>query len=136
MCPSILPGGGQAGVRVGGGPSGVVYGLQVPPQALVPAPGVGLSHAGGGKVRAGGLPLLGGACRHRSAPGAAVAPAPCFLCEIWAQIWAQAVVEFGTQKKVENSIYSLKMELWEEKNNNKPNQGYEYCFRPPFVCRP
>ena len=79
----------QAGVRVGGGPSGIVYGLQVPPQALVPAPGVGLSHAGGGKVRAGGLPLLGGACRHRSAPGAAVAPAPCFLCEIWAQIWAQ-----------------------------------------------
>ena len=113
-CPSILPGGGQAGVRVGGGPSGIVYGLQVPPQALVPAPGVGLSHAGGGKVRAGGLPLLGGACRHRSAPGAAVAPAPCFLCEIWAQIWPQAVVEFGTQKEVENSIYSLKMELWEE----------------------
>ena len=45
---------------MGGGPSGIVYGLQVPPQALVPAPGVGLSHAGGGKVRAGGLPLLGG----------------------------------------------------------------------------
>ena len=85
-CHSILPGGGQAEVRVGGGPSGIVYGLQVPPQALVPAPGVGLSHAGGGKVRAGGLPLLGGACRHRSAPGAAVAPAPCFLCEIWARI--------------------------------------------------
>ena len=136
MCPSNLPGGGQAGVRVGGGPSGVVYGLQVPPQALVPAPGVGLSHAGGGKVRAGGLPLLGGACRHRSAPGAAVAPAPCFLCEIWAQICAQARVKLGTQKEGENSIYSLKMELWEEKNNNKPNQGYEYCFRPPFVCRP
>ena len=73
MCPSNLPGGGQAGVRVGGGPSGVVYGLQVPPQALVPAPRVGLSHAGGGGVRAGRLPLLGGACRHRSAPGAAVA---------------------------------------------------------------
>ena len=109
-----MPGGGQAEVRVGGGPSGIVYGLQVPPQALVPAPGVGLSHAGGGKVRAGGLPLLGGACRHRSAPGAAVAPAPCFLCEIWAQICAQACVEFGTQKEVENSIYSLKMELWEE----------------------
>ena len=30
------------------------------------------------------------------------------------QIWAQACVEFGTQKEVENSIYSLKMELWEE----------------------
>ena len=44
-CPSILPGGGQAEVRVGGGPSGIVYGLQVPPQALVPAPRVGLNHA-------------------------------------------------------------------------------------------
>ena len=97
-CPSILPGGGQAEVRVGGGPSGIVYGLQVPPQALVPAPGVGLSHAGGGKVRAGGLPLLGGACRHRSAPGAAVAPAPCFLCEIWAQIWPQGRHTKGGQK--------------------------------------
>ena len=80
--------------------------------------------------------LLGGACRHRSAPGVAVAPAPWFLCEIWAQICAQARVKLGTQKEGENSIYSLKMELWEEKNNNKPNQGYEYCFRPPFVCRP
>ena len=88
-----------AEVRVGGGPSGIVYGLQVPPQALVPAPGVGLSHAGGGKVRAGGLPLLGGACRHRSAPGAAVAPAPCFLCEIWAQIWAQGRHTKGGRKQ-------------------------------------
>ena len=95
----ILPGGGQAEVRVGDGPSGIVYGLQVPPQALVPAPGVGLSHAGGGKVRAGGLPLLGGACRHRSAPGAAVAPAPCFLCEIWAQIWAQGRHTKGGRKQ-------------------------------------
>ena len=128
VCPiSILPGGGQAEVRVGGGPSGIVYGLQVPPQALVPAPGVGLSHAGGGKVRAGGLPLLGGACRHRSAPGAAVAPAPCFLCEIWAQICAQDNArEVGTQKEVENSIYSLKMELWEKKEKSSPNQGCTY----------
>ena len=106
VCPSILPGGGQAEVRVGGGPSGIVYGLQVPPQALVPAPGVGLSHAGGGKVRAGGLPLLGGACRHRSAPGAAVAPAPCFLCEIWAQIWPQAVVEFSAHKRRSKTVFT------------------------------
>ena len=63
---------------MGGGPSGIVYGPQVPPQALVPAPGVGLSHAGGGEVRTGGLPLLGGAYRHRSAPGAAVAPETVF----------------------------------------------------------
>ncbi len=32
-------------MRVGGGPSGIVYGLQMPPQALVSAPRVGLSHA-------------------------------------------------------------------------------------------
>ena len=63
------------------------------------------------------------------APGGVAA---CFLTQIWAQI----VKKVGTQNQAENSIYSLKMELWEEKKNNKPNQGYEYCFRPPFVCRP
>ena len=88
---------------------GIVY---VPPQALVPAPRVGLSHAGGGKVRAGGLPVLGGACRHRSAPGAAVAPAPFFLCEIWLRFG----LKVGTQKEGENSIYSLKMEEQEKRH--------------------
>ena len=28
------------------------------------------------------------------------------------------------------------MELWEQREKIKPNQGYKYCFRPPFVCRP
>ena len=102
--PCILPGGGQAEVRVGGGPSGIVYGLQVPPQALVPAPGVGLSHAGGGKVRAGGLPLLGGACRHRSAPGARRSRPHHVFC---VRFGLRFGLKVGTQKEGENSIYSL-----------------------------
>ena len=139
MCPSILPdGGGQAEVRVGGGPSGIVYGLQVPPQALVPAPGVGLSHAGGGKVRAGGRSGRA-VCPSWGVPaGTAVLPArrsrPHHVFCV--RFGLRFGLKVGTQKEGENSIHSLDSAYYFFFLPRAPSSSCKYCFRPGFVCRP
>ena len=103
-CPSILPGGGQAEVRVGGGPSGIVYGLQVPPQALVPAPRVGVNHAD--PVDRSGRAV----CPSWGVPaGTAVLPArrsrPHHVFCV--RFGLRFGLKVGTQKEGKNIIYSL-----------------------------